>query len=325
LDVAEPLVSVVTPVHNGEKFLTECIESVIGQRYQNWEYIIVNNASTDRTGEIAGKYANQDSRIRVCSTDNLLPIMQNWNHSLRQISHQSKYCKVVHADDWLFPDCLAEMVAIAEQNPRVGLVGAYGLENSKVVCGNGLPYPSSVMRGHEVCRLTLLKQTYPFLRPTCLLIRSDLIQNRNPFYNEHIIHADVEVCYELLKNCDFGFVHQVLTFIRWHEDSVTLSFEKPWNKSILWNIDLLLKFGKDYLDRGEYNDQLNSYLADYYKFLAKAKRKGMEPAFWDYHKNSLDKLGLNFSNWKLRAARMLNFIGIVSNYLYTRVHWISPP
>jgi glycosyltransferase involved in cell wall biosynthesis len=325
LDVAEPLTSVVTPVHNGEKFLIECIESVIGQRYQNWEYIIVNNASTDRTGEIAEKYAKQDSRIKVCNTDSLLPIMQNWNHSLRQISRQSKYCKVVHADDWLFPDCLSEMVAIAEQAPRVGLVGAYGLQNSEVICGNGLPYPSSVIRGHEVCRLTLLKQTYPFLRPTCLLIRSDLIHSRNPFYNERISHADVEVCYELLKNCDFGFVHQVLTFIRWHEDSVTLTFEKPWNKSILWNIDLLVKFGKDYLEQEEYNDQLNRYLADYYKFLAKASRGGMDPAFWEYHRKSLEELGLSFSKWRIRVAYMLNFIVMVSNYLYTRMHWTSRP
>ena len=49
----EPLVSVVTPVYNGEKYLEECIESVLNQTYKNWEYIILNNCSTDRTLEIA--------------------------------------------------------------------------------------------------------------------------------------------------------------------------------------------------------------------------------------------------------------------------------
>ncbi len=52
----QTLVSVVTPVYNGEDFLVECIESVLRQSYSNWEYIIVNNCSTDRTLEIALNY-----------------------------------------------------------------------------------------------------------------------------------------------------------------------------------------------------------------------------------------------------------------------------
>ena len=60
---ATPLVSVVTPVYNGGKWLRECIESVIAQRYQNWRYTIVNNRSTDDTLEIAEHYARQDARV----------------------------------------------------------------------------------------------------------------------------------------------------------------------------------------------------------------------------------------------------------------------
>ena len=60
-----PLVSVVTPVYNGERFLRECIESVLAQTYQHWDYTIVDNSSTDQTSEIAREYAARDSRIRV--------------------------------------------------------------------------------------------------------------------------------------------------------------------------------------------------------------------------------------------------------------------
>ena len=52
-----PLVSVVTPVYNGETYLAACIESVLSQSYSNWEYVIVNNCSTDRTLDIASDYA----------------------------------------------------------------------------------------------------------------------------------------------------------------------------------------------------------------------------------------------------------------------------
>ena len=92
---SQPLVNVVTPVYNGEKFLSECIESVLAQTYQNWEYIIVNNCSTDNTSKIAEDYAGKDSRIHVHNNKKFLPIVQNFNNALRKISKDSKYCKEV--------------------------------------------------------------------------------------------------------------------------------------------------------------------------------------------------------------------------------------
>src|SRR5215471_7959294 len=105
----EPLVSVVTPVYNGAAYLRECIESVLAQTYSNFEYIVVNNCSTDETLPIAEEYARKDKRIRVYSNDELLPIIANHNRTFRLISPQSKYCKQVSADDWIFPECLGRM------------------------------------------------------------------------------------------------------------------------------------------------------------------------------------------------------------------------
>src|SRR5207253_1129747 len=70
----EPLISVLTPVFNGEDYLAECIESVLAQTYSKWEYIIVNNCSTDRTLEIALDYAKKDGRIRVHNNRELLGV-----------------------------------------------------------------------------------------------------------------------------------------------------------------------------------------------------------------------------------------------------------
>src|SRR6266849_6791651 len=117
----QPLVSVITPVYNGDQYLRECIESVLAQTYSNWVYTIVNNCSTDGTLAIAGEYAQRDKRIRIYSNDSLLDIIANHNRAFRLISADSKYCKVVSADDWLFPECLTKMVGVAEANPSVGL------------------------------------------------------------------------------------------------------------------------------------------------------------------------------------------------------------
>ena len=82
----EPLVSVVTPVHNGASFLAECIESVLAQTYHNWEHIIVDNCSTDGSAAIAASYARKDSRIRLGHTDHLLRAPDSWNFALTQMS-----------------------------------------------------------------------------------------------------------------------------------------------------------------------------------------------------------------------------------------------
>ena len=117
-----PLVSVVTPVYNGSKFLRECIESVLAQRYTNWRYTIVNNCSTNDTLQIAQYYAQRDARVRVCDNSKFLPIIDNHNHAISLIESDSVYCKPLMADDWLYRECLEAMVAAALRRASIGLV-----------------------------------------------------------------------------------------------------------------------------------------------------------------------------------------------------------
>src|SRR5206468_9807198 len=152
----EPLVSVVTPVYNGQPYLRECIESVLSQTYTNWDYTIVNNCSTDGTLRIAEEYAARNSRIRIHNNETFVRVIASHNIAFRQISPQSEYCKVVAADDWLFPECLERMVDLAARHPSVAIVGAYGLygQPGVGVAWVGLPYPSAVVPGgREACRL----------------------------------------------------------------------------------------------------------------------------------------------------------------------------
>jgi len=63
--VASPKISAVMPVYNREKYVRAAIDSIIGQTYTNWEFIIVDDGSTDRTLEILQEYANRDKRIKI--------------------------------------------------------------------------------------------------------------------------------------------------------------------------------------------------------------------------------------------------------------------
>src|SRR4029077_8305728 len=113
----QPLVSVVTPFYNTEAYLAECIESVLAQTYANWEYVLVNNLSTDASRSICERYARKDSRIRLLDNAQHLGQVDNFEGGLKQISPRSKYCKMVLADDWIFPECLERMVEVAESHP----------------------------------------------------------------------------------------------------------------------------------------------------------------------------------------------------------------
>lgn len=303
----QPFVSIVTPVYNGERALKECIESVLAQTYQNWEYIIVNNCSTDHSLEIAERYAKQDKRIRVWNNTEFLTSLQNFNHSLRQISSESKYCKIVHADDWIFPECIEKMVALCEVNPLVGIVSSYRLVNDKVE-SDGLPYCQEVFSGREIGRMNLMDGPYTFGSPTALLIRSDLVRVREKFYNEKYTGADGEVCLELLQECDFGFVHQVLSFYRIDEESIT-GKTMDLRTGLPSAIYKHKKFGKFYLTPTEYKVGIEKKFRDYYRFLGSRVGLPLDRKFWDYHRNAIENfLTMRFSRVEVAKWAFLNVL-----------------
>ena len=215
------LVSILTPVYNGAKHLRECIESVLSQTFSDWEYVIINNCSTDDTLAIAEHYATQDRRIRIVTNARFVGIIENHNIAFGQMNPDSKYCKVVQADDWIYPECIGKFVGIAEKNPTVVLVSAYRVDGEGIGL-KGLPPYKSVYSGRDIGRRFLLGEIpETFGSPSSHFFKAELIRSKQPFYNPHNMHADTEACFYALSKGDFGFVHDMLTFTRRPGDSQT--------------------------------------------------------------------------------------------------------
>ncbi len=303
-----PLVSIVTPFYNTEAHLEECISSVFRQTYSNWEYILLNNCSTDKSAETVERCARKHSgKVRLEHNVSFLSQVQNYNAALRLISPHSKYCKVVQADDWLFPDCIRSMIKIAEAHPRVGIVAAYELEGDEVRL-DGLPYPSPEVSGREASRLYFLRGKYLFGTPTSLLLRSDLIRSREPFYNEgYAPFEDGHACFDLLKTWNFGFVHQVLTYSRRDNESI-ISKVHSFGLELFLHLSMLVAHGRDYLSEQEYRQCLKKAEREYFSFLSKRAcawdRESQD--FWEFHRKGLASvnysLGWRLAKWIPRAV-----------------------
>ena len=103
--VPEPGPSLV----DGAATLARAIDSVLAQQDADFEYILADNRSTDGSSEIAKAYAARDSRVRYCHFDELIPQGPNYNRALRLVSAGARFVKVVQADDFILPGCLARM------------------------------------------------------------------------------------------------------------------------------------------------------------------------------------------------------------------------
>lgn len=110
------LVSVLMTAYNRQQFIAEAIQSVIASTYQNWELIIVDDASKDNTVAIAKGFAEKDYRIQLYINEMNLGDYPNRNKAASFA--KGKYLKYVDSDDTIYPDALENMVKMLEQFPQ---------------------------------------------------------------------------------------------------------------------------------------------------------------------------------------------------------------
>ena len=114
-----PAISLIMSVYNGEDYLSEAIDSVLGQSFTDWELIVINDCSTDSTGEILSKYAALDPRVKVHTNEVNLRLPSSLNKALGLA--QGKYVGRMDADDICLPSRLQKQFDFMESHPDVDL------------------------------------------------------------------------------------------------------------------------------------------------------------------------------------------------------------
>ena len=168
----QPQISVLTTCYNREKYLAECIQSVLNSHFEDFELIIVDDKSTDRSLEIARKFASSDSRIRVYRNAENLGDYPNRNKAASYA--QGKYIKYVDADDLIYPWGLQILWDCMEQFPEARW-GLCSLESDKQQ-----PFPFQ-LNSEEAYRYHYLGPGLFHKSPLSSIIRRDLFEEVGGF------------------------------------------------------------------------------------------------------------------------------------------------
>ena len=220
------MVSVIIPVYNVEKYLAECVDSVLGQSYTDFEIILVDDGATDSSGSMCDAYARKDPRIRVIHQTNG-GLSAARNTGLR--AARGEYVYFLDSDDYIEPQTLAMLMEKAEhEQADVVFFDGYVFYDECEEDGSFFGYTrkaSSPARNGRQQLAELLKHDEYRTAVPLMLFRTDYLTKNQLRFEEGIIHED-ELFTFLVYNADgrVAHCHEPLYARRMRPASITFAF-----------------------------------------------------------------------------------------------------
>jgi glycosyltransferase involved in cell wall biosynthesis len=225
-------VSIIVPAYNSEKFLAATIQSVLAQSVGDWELVVVNDGSTDRTGTLADTFARTDNRIRVVHQANAGP-PRTRNRGFTETRADYAYCLFLDSDDLLEPDALEILVQALEQDPAA--VAAYGRARYIDSEGEPLTINGSYLKScHRRAIQGKWLKVWPVSAPTtfevlafanpvpcCAMMRRTQKEEAGDFDPNFIVCDDSDMWRRLSRLGHIVFVNRVVFAIRKHERNLS--------------------------------------------------------------------------------------------------------
>lgn len=291
----QPLVAIGIPVYNGERYITEALESINNQTYANFECHIVNNASNDKTEELVRNYIKNKSRFKLHTYSDFVDVVYNWNRTVDHIPQDARYFKLVQADDYLFPDSIKSHVDLMELHPNAGIGSSYRLKGNQIV-EFGIDYfEGNCYNGKDILIKQLTGNVHITGSITQLFFRIEHLKKVPGYpviFNPEEMHFDTHLANEILGVSDLVFVFQILNYNRKHADSLTKKLCNRVNTHIHSKEFNLYRF-KDISP--EVKDRYGKIRREYAYFLFKSYlRNDRESIQW--HKKHL-KRKMKFSEY----------------------------
>lgn len=207
-----PLVSVIVPAYNHDKYIEKCIDSIIDQTYQNIEIIIINDGSTDKTMDKLAFYKNHKGVIIINQENKGLCKTLNIGLSLAK----GKYISVLASDDYLIRDKLEKQVAFLECSQQYGMCCAKAYEVNDE--GNNLGTVGAVIDESELSFQNLLEGNK--IAVLTVLIRSSVLKEIGGF-DESLYMEDWDMWLRISNKYKIAFSNEFVAFYRSHETNIS--------------------------------------------------------------------------------------------------------
>jgi glycosyltransferase involved in cell wall biosynthesis len=174
--------SVIMPVHNGERYLSKAIESILSQTFTDFEFIIIDDGSVDNSTNIIKDFAENDDRVKLLQNKNNIGIASSLNKGI--LSAKGQYITYMHSDDISLPQRFERQIEFLESYTDIGLCGTQVLYVRENAQDSLSTYPLS----HEqiICQMLF---SNPFCHPAVMFKRK-LFLEHNLLYNSEFISAE---------------------------------------------------------------------------------------------------------------------------------------
>lgn len=205
-----PRVSVLMSVQDGEQYLREAIDSILGQTFKDFEFIIINDGSTDRTAEIISSY--RDPRMRIVNNATNLGLPASLNHGLDVAA--GDYIARMDADDVSLPERLSKQVSFMDAHPEIAASGTW----AKDIDADGRKFSTRCLPFGERMKYEFWRPS-PIVHPSAIIRKSHLGDLR---YDIRIPHAqDYDLWLALKAGHELGNLPEFLLLYRVHPASTT--------------------------------------------------------------------------------------------------------
>lgn len=253
-------VSIILPVYNGAKCVSNSIDSVLAQTYENFELVVVNDCSTDNTLDILNEYAKKDSRVKVFTNEENKKLPRTLNAGFEKAT--GEYLTWTSDDNMYRPEAIAEMVQFLDENPEVGLV--YCDMTVRNELGDDIKEEVKVAAPVKDLRLRSICGA-------CFMYRSEVAAKAGEYDPDLFLAEDYEYWIRISKIATIAPLHKDLYIYRLQGQSLTGSLK--WErikaqkyKAINLHFDYLYSLCEDE------NDKI-SFFDNYIKCCSKDNRK----------------------------------------------------
>jgi len=212
-----PLVSIIMNCYNGEKYLSRALESIINQKYSNWELIFWDNLSIDQSKKIFLQY--KDQRFRYYKSEKFMTLYEARNEALNKC--KGKYITFLDIDDYWFEKKLVKQVEFLEKNEEVGLVYSnYIIHNiNKFFFKKNSINPKLFKSGRIINHL--IKKYYIGLL-TVMIRRSFMKDDLKNFDSKYNLLSDFDYILRFSKIYEIDYIKDVLAIYYQHQDQLQL-------------------------------------------------------------------------------------------------------